>query len=51
MEALKKELTMVLLMCKSKEEEENVKMVIDMELIPEYISDEESILRSIAKNI
>lgn len=49
--ALNKELTKVLLLSKNKEEEDNVKMVIDTKLNPEFISDEESLLRSIAKFI
>lgn len=51
MEDLKKELTKLLVMCKTKEEEKHIKMVLVQELLPQYISDEESILRSTAKII
>lgn len=49
--AINVELTKVLVMAKNKEEEDNIRMVIDTKLEPEYVGDEESILRSIAKYI
>lgn len=49
--AINVDLTKALLMAKNKEEEDNIRMVINTKLEPEYVADEESILRSIAKYI
>ena len=51
MNKIKMELTKLLVTSKNKEEEDNVKRVMDVELNPEYVSDNESMLRSTLNHI